>query len=63
MIMDAREQLANIRYRAGPMRPTQSIDKRQACWIRADSNRATWRTYLPEECVVAMVSAGWDWST
>jgi hypothetical protein len=63
MITDAREQLANIGYRAAPLRPRQSIDKRQDGSIRAASNTATWRTYLPEDCVVAMISSGWDLST
>jgi hypothetical protein len=30
---------------------------------RAAANVATWRTYLPEDCVVAMIKDGWHRST
>jgi hypothetical protein len=30
---------------------------------RAAENVARWKTYLPEECVRAMLNAGWHWST
>jgi hypothetical protein len=30
---------------------------------RAAANIATWRTFLPEDCVVAMINEGWDKST
>jgi hypothetical protein len=30
---------------------------------RASANIAQWRSYLPEDCVIAMISAGWHWST
>jgi hypothetical protein len=30
---------------------------------RAAANVVTWRSYLPEECVVAMISDRWHWST
>jgi hypothetical protein len=30
---------------------------------RAAANVATWRTYLPEDCVAAMVNDGWHLST
>lgn len=39
------------------------LDKRQAASIRAASNIANWRTYLPEDCVVAMINGGWHQST
>jgi hypothetical protein len=29
----------------------------------AAENVARWKTYLPEECVRAMMNAGWHWST
>jgi len=35
----------------------------QAADRRAKANVATWRTYLPEDCVVAMIEDGWDRST
>jgi hypothetical protein len=34
-----------------------------AAWSRATANVAAWRTYLPEDCVVAMINDGWHWST
>jgi hypothetical protein len=30
---------------------------------RATQNVADWRTYLPESCVLVMISHGWDRST
>jgi hypothetical protein len=30
---------------------------------RAAANIALWRSYLPEDCVTAMITAGWHWST
>jgi hypothetical protein len=30
---------------------------------RAAANVATWRTYLPEDCVAAMINDGWHLST
>jgi len=30
---------------------------------RAAANVATWQTYLPEDCVVAMIKDGWHRST
>ena len=30
---------------------------------RAAANVATWRSYLPEDCVVAMINDRWHWST
>jgi hypothetical protein len=30
---------------------------------RAVANIADWMTYLPEDCVRAMVNDGWHWST
>jgi hypothetical protein len=37
--------------------------KDNATRSRATANVAAWRTYLPEDCVVAMISDGWHWST
>jgi hypothetical protein len=34
-----------------------------AATLRAASNIAAWRVYLPEDCVAAMVKDGWHWST
>jgi len=31
--------------------------------VRAAAHIADWMTYLPENCVRAMVSDGWHWST
>jgi len=31
--------------------------------FRAARNIAEWRTYLPEECVAAMINDGWHWTT
>jgi hypothetical protein len=30
---------------------------------RAAANIAAWRSYLPEDCVNAMINDGWQWST
>jgi hypothetical protein len=34
-----------------------------AAMARAEANIAQWMTYLPEDCVRAMVDHGWHWST
>jgi hypothetical protein len=39
------------------------IGKIQAANLRAAANIAAWRTYLPEDCVAAMIDGGWHWST
>ena len=31
--------------------------------LRAARNVAEWRTYLPEDCVAAMINDGWHWTT
>lgn len=31
--------------------------------VRAIANITRWLTYLPQECVIAMVRDGWHWST
>lgn len=31
--------------------------------LRAAANVATWRTYLPEDCVAAMIKDGWHFTT
>jgi hypothetical protein len=40
-----------------------SSEKSRAAALRAAANVATWRTYLPDECVVAMINDRWHWST
>jgi hypothetical protein len=40
-----------------------SIAKINAASLRASANVATWKTYLPEDCVTAMINDGWHWST
>jgi hypothetical protein len=39
------------------------IGKINAADLRASANVATWRTYLPEDCVAAMIDDGWHRST
>jgi hypothetical protein len=39
------------------------IGKINAADLRASTNIATWKTYLPEDCVAAMIDDGWHWST
>jgi hypothetical protein len=39
------------------------VKRNGAGLARAAENVARWRTYLPEECVRAMMNAGWHWST
>jgi hypothetical protein len=38
-------------------------DPTDAAVARAAANIALWRSYLPEDCVAAMIAAGWQWST
>jgi hypothetical protein len=40
-----------------------SIKRNDATIARAATIIAEWMTYLPEDCVKAMVSDGWHWST
>lgn len=40
-----------------------SIHRSDAATARAAANIAEWMTYLPEDCVKAMVNDGWHWST
>ena len=40
-----------------------SIGKITAANLRASANVAAWRTYLPEDCVAAMIDDGWHWTT
>jgi hypothetical protein len=40
-----------------------SVERNGAAMARAAENVARWKTYLPEECVRAMMNAGWHWST
>jgi hypothetical protein len=42
---------------AGPMEDGSSAALRAAAIV------ADWRTYLPEDCVAAMIKDGWHWST
>jgi hypothetical protein len=30
---------------------------------RAAANIAEWRSYLPEDCISAMIRDGWQWTT
>jgi hypothetical protein len=39
------------------------VKRNGAGLARAAENVARWKTYLPEECVRAMMNAGWHWST
>jgi hypothetical protein len=40
-----------------------SVKRNGAGMGRAAENVARWKTYLPEECVRAMMNAGWHWNT
>ena len=40
-----------------------SIKRNDASITRAAAIIAEWMTYLPEDCVKAMVNDGWHWST
>jgi hypothetical protein len=40
-----------------------SVGRNGAAMARAAENVARWKTYLAEECVTAMMNAGWHWST
>jgi hypothetical protein len=40
-----------------------SVEKSDTAALRAAANVAAWRTYLPEECVAAMIKDGWHRST
>jgi hypothetical protein len=41
----------------------RSINKVDSAASRAAANIAVWRTYLPDDCVAAMIEDGWHWST
>lgn len=41
----------------------QPSDPSDTPTARAAANIATWREYLPEDCVTAMINDGWHWST
>jgi len=41
----------------------QLNDPTDSATAHAAANIARWRSYLPEDCVTAMISAGWQWST
>jgi len=40
-----------------------SIKKNKDAISHAAANIAVWRTYLPDDCVAAMINSGWHWST
>ena len=40
-----------------------SVGRNDAAMARAAENVALWKTYLSDECVTAMMNAGWHWST
>jgi hypothetical protein len=40
-----------------------SMENGNSAASRAAAIVADWRTYLPEECVAAMIKDGWHWST
>jgi hypothetical protein len=40
-----------------------SVNHHGDALARAAENVARWKTYLSEECVRAMMNAGWHWST
>jgi hypothetical protein len=40
-----------------------SVNHKSEALARAAENVARWKTYLSEECVRAMMNAGWHWST
>jgi len=41
----------------------RSIEGGSSAALRAAAIIAGWRTYLPEDCVAAMIKDGWHWST
>jgi hypothetical protein len=41
----------------------QVNDRADRVIARAAANIIEWRSYLPEDCVSAMINAGWQWST
>jgi hypothetical protein len=40
-----------------------SVKRNDAAMARAATIIAQWKTYLPEDCVKAMMADGWHWST
>jgi len=42
---------------------TGSINQNAIATARATAKIADWMTYLPKDCVKAMVNNGWHWST
>jgi hypothetical protein len=70
---DARYRLALLQSMAASLRELkfvpanrhrlQPCDPNNAATARAAANIAAWREYLPEDCITAMISDGWHWST
>ena len=51
-----------LSFKADPsLAPSTESDSSAA--LRAAANVAEWRTYLPADCVAAMVNDRWHWST
>jgi hypothetical protein len=42
--------------------PFQAVSP-AALLARSEKNVSQWRSYLPEECVTAMIEMGWDFTT
>ena len=40
-----------------------SVENGSSAALRAAAIVADWRSYLPEDCVAAMIKDGWHWST
>jgi hypothetical protein len=49
--------------RVGPDVVKASLKRNDATTARAATIIAQWMSYLPEDCVRAMVGDGWHWST
>jgi len=49
--------------RVGPDVVTASLKRNDATTERAATIIVEWMSYLPEDCVRAMVGDGWHWST
>jgi hypothetical protein len=59
-LLDSLLQKLGVQTNTAAIRCFQHV---QGATARAATNIADWMTYLPKECVKAMVNDGWHWST
>ena len=56
-------QRAPAELQAEPSDVTAPVEVRDVDAARSEQNILQWKSYLPEDCVKAMIAMGWDAST